>query len=260
MPNIITLLFVPWGKVARGHYFLGQVINWLLNIILTSAIANLMGNTDEVIMGILISIARLLTTYICVNLMIKRFHDLGEHPAKVLYILIPFVNIYFFFKLLLEKGADQTMTVTQAPTIGTSLSSDTPTTKSSIPVRGWIMIAILWMVAVWGGIFLTVINMVKSSEAYQLSLNELENNPAITAIYGNFTVWFMPMGSIQTSWPDGEASLQIELDGEKVNGNVYIYMTKEYGTWNMIEMVSVDEHNNQQYIIGGDEKSTMSDK
>jgi len=288
MPNLITLFFVPWGNASRKEYAIGLFGSQILSFIIIAMIGAFIVDTDESIGWFIGLLIRIMMTYVGINLMVKRLHDLWESGWKIFFMIIPFFNIYYFFRLLFEQWIDhpqeqstspdtqknipvieqqmsiatkdrttsvsrqQATTAAQAQREGINLQSNTDSTS---PIKR-IILGIIGVVIIWGGMFWGVANIVKSSGAYELSIHELETNPMITDIYGKFDVWFMPMGSIQTSWLDGEASIQIAIEGEKTKWEIYVDLIKEYGEWKMLEMVSVDENNRRQFIIGQDKTTT----
>ena len=288
MPNIISLFFQRWWSIQRGNYAIGLFGSWIVNFIIMALIGSFLTDTNESLWWSIGLLTRVVMTYIGINLMVKRLHNLWESGWKIFFMIIPFFNIYYFFRLLFEQWIDhpqaqstspdtqknipvieqqisiatkdrttsvsrqQATTAAQAQREGINLQSNTDSTS---PIKR-IILGIIGVVIIWGGMFWGVANIVKSSGAYELSIHELETNPMITDIYGKFDVWFMPMGSIQTSWLDGEASIQIAIEGEKTKWEIYVDLIKEYGEWKMLEMVSVDENNRRQFIIGQDKTTT----
>lgn len=82
--------------------------------------------------------------------------------------------------------------------------------------------------------------VMKQSEAYQLSLAEIQRNEEVRATLGEpFSPGFFVTGNVSTSGPDGQAGLQYSVTGSKAEGTVYVYATKHAGVWALAQ-VAVD--------------------
>lgn len=82
--------------------------------------------------------------------------------------------------------------------------------------------------------------VMKQSEAYQLSLAEIQRNEEVRATLGEpISPGFFVSGNVSTSGPDGKAALQYSVSGTKAEGTVYAYATKQAGVW-ALARVAVD--------------------
>ena len=238
MKNIVNVLFQWWGRISRKQYLIGLLLSWVLVVLFVVIIGLLISKKNVIGSMVVFPILRVAVAYISINLIIKRLHDLWKQWSNVLLILIPFFNIYYFFKLLIEKWEDKQNQYWKVIA-----------EEKKIPVIMRVIICIVWLWILIGGSIFSILWIIKNSEAYQLSLQEINTNSAITDIYWKFDVWFMPMWSISTSWPDGNASLQIKVQWEKNNGSIYVNLLMRYWKREIINMVSVNSETNQQYII-----------
>ncbi|PTB97352.1 RDD family protein [Marivirga lumbricoides] len=77
----------------------------------------------------------------------------------------------------------------------------------------------------------------KSSEAYKVAVNEIEQNQEILDKTGGIKGYgMMPAGSVNISNGMGYAQLEIKVEGNEVDLNVSVYLTKQPGgEWEIIE-------------------------
>lgn len=80
--------------------------------------------------------------------------------------------------------------------------------------------------------------VMKNSDAYKVSIQEIEQNDAIISEVGKITGYgMMPMGNINIKNGYGNAQLTIEVQGTKKNVNVFTHLTKEpNGEWKIEEI------------------------
>jgi len=84
-----------------------------------------------------------------------------------------------------------------------------------------------------GGIGVSVFSLIKSSDAYQLALQEAQAHPqAIEALGEPIEPGWWLTGSINVEGSSGNADFAIPLSGPKASGTLYIVANKEAGTWN----------------------------
>lgn len=78
----------------------------------------------------------------------------------------------------------------------------------------------------------------KNSDAYKISIMEIEKQPEIIAETGGIKGYgTMPSGSINISNDHGQAQLQIKVLGNKKDITIFTYLEKEpKGEWQVIEM------------------------
>ena len=83
---------------------------------------------------------------------------------------------------------------------------------------------------------LGITSILKSTGAYELATETVSTNEIVIAEIGEVTGFgFMPMGSISTSGPTGQADLAIGVKGERGEGTFYAEMVKELGEWKIIQ-------------------------
>ncbi len=86
-----------------------------------------------------------------------------------------------------------------------------------------------------GGLFLGITSILKSSGAYELATETVSTNEIVIAEIGEVTGFgFLPMGSISTAGPTGQADLSIGVKGERGEGTLYAEMVKELSEWKIL--------------------------
>ncbi|MCI5165641.1 MAG: hypothetical protein D3903_05980 [Candidatus Electrothrix sp. GM3_4] len=92
-------------------------------------------------------------------------------------------------------------------------------------------------------ITITTINgMIKSSEAFKISLATVQNNQeVIEAIGSPIESGFFVSGSFSTSGSSGEAELNYKIIGPNGEGITYVAAEKKIGEWNIFELVTYFE-------------------
>ena len=105
------------------------------------------------------------------------------------------------------------------------------------------------MAAFFVGIFMLVIKMLKG-EAYELSLKEIRDNPAVVEIIGGeITPSWYALGSINTSGPDGSAAIEYGITGNISSGTVYVYATKYAGEWTLDRVIFSNANNGKRITV-----------
>ncbi len=87
-------------------------------------------------------------------------------------------------------------------------------------------------------VLFTAGNAMKNSDAYKITVSEIEKNEQIISETGGIKGYgMMPTGGISISNGQGQAQLQIKVLGIKKDLNVNVYLEKEpNGQWEIIEM------------------------
>ena len=87
-------------------------------------------------------------------------------------------------------------------------------------------------------IFFFVFTMMKSTEAFQHSLDTARKDPEVIAALGEpiREGWFVT-GNTEESGPSGQAQLSIPLSGPKGGGTLYVEARKSAGEWRYATMV-----------------------
>lgn len=119
----------------------------------------------------------------------------------------------------------------------------------------WILLGILSFILFVGFAFSIVFLVMKlmKGEAYELSLLEISNNRQVIEIIGEPIQpgWFV-MGSVNTSGPEGSASLEYSIEGPNGSGKVYVYASRTVGEWKLDKVVVANVLNQQRInVVGG---------
>jgi len=95
------------GRYSRLEFLINSII-WgipsLLNGMIWSIYTNV--NYDQEIHKWMLFALLILFNLLYLNATVKRLHDIDKSGWYALYILIPFLGIFFLFYLLFSKGTD----------------------------------------------------------------------------------------------------------------------------------------------------------
>lgn len=118
------------------------------------------------------------------------------------------------------------------------------------PSPGWWQRNWKWFVPMLAAVLLTlfvaavlafmsaIFGMIKSSDAYQHSLQQAQRNPAAIAALGEpMKPGWLVMGNINVNGPSGNANLQIPLAGPKASGDLFVEAKKSAGAWSYQSLV-----------------------
>lgn len=99
----IKSLFSATGRVGRLAYFLPPfVMGMIAAILMGIGMIGADGSVNAIYyIGALVS---LLTSVVAIFQGIKRMHDLDKPGAHILFLLVPFYNIYIGIILLFKRG------------------------------------------------------------------------------------------------------------------------------------------------------------
>ncbi len=103
---------------------------------------------------------------------------------------------------------------------------------------GVLVASILFVV----GIFFFVTATLKSSEAYQLGVQALNDNTEAMTLLGPPVETGTAMGNINSSTGgSGDAELSFSVTGSKAHGKIYLKAHKDMGTWRLLgEQLEID--------------------
>jgi hypothetical protein len=115
------------------------------------------------------------------------------------------------------------------------------------PKKGWFARNWLWFLPVvglssfcvcclgCGGIFFGVMQTIKSSEAYQMALAHVQNDPEVRELLGEPIVeaGFMPLGQVNVNNGAGDAELYFQVSGPKGQASVSANALRENGQWEL---------------------------
>jgi len=94
------------------------------------------------------------------------------------------------------------------------------------------------LVFVFLPLFVISISSTLKGEAYDLSLKAINSNDEVAQLIGvPIESGFFVMGSIETSGPTGQASLQYSISGPKGEAEVDVFANKEIGEWKLNEVI-----------------------
>lgn len=119
----------------------------------------------------------------------------------------------------------------------------------------WILLGILSFILFVGFAFSIVFLVMKlmKGEAYELSLSEISNNRQVIDLIGEpIQPGWLVMGSVNTSGPEGSASLEYSIEGPNGSGKVYVYASRTVGEWKLDKVVVANVLNQQRInVVGG---------
>jgi hypothetical protein len=174
---------------------------------------------------------------------------LGNNTLIALLMWVPFVNIVMIFILGARGNAwawrnkawrdvDHFKRVQKAWAIWGLVS--------------WIAVIAIFA-AFTAFILITVSGVIKSSEPYKLSLEEIRASSAVQAVLGdNITDGFLPTGSISFNGPSGKADLGFEVSGSKGKGQAATIWERTAGQWDMRLLVITPEGGEPIVIVNKD--------
>jgi uncharacterized protein YjbI with pentapeptide repeats len=110
--NFVTNLFR--GRINRSSYFVGYLASFMVYfaIVLVYSLIPLAANSlihintylAAIVGVLLVLLAFVVAVLFWISLTIRRFHDIDKSGYYILWLLVPFINIYYWFVLLFEQG------------------------------------------------------------------------------------------------------------------------------------------------------------
>ena len=92
----------------------------------------------------------------------------------------------------------------------------------------------LLLIGFIGAIFLIVLGSLKSSDAYETSLQYFRSNPTVVSDLGTpIDDGLLPGGSINTSGASGHADLTFSLSGPKGEGSAHVIADRSAAGWSI---------------------------
>lgn len=92
-------LFWPDGRSGRQEYITALTLGFCLSV----AVMGLIGH-GGMVEGPAMILPILCMFGLPILTSIRRFHDLGEPTEQVVYLLLPIVGAWYFFRLLIKRG------------------------------------------------------------------------------------------------------------------------------------------------------------
>ena len=100
------------------------------------------------------------------------------------------------------------------------------------------LLVIMFFCSFIGLIFYGVTSMMKSTDAYQMALQEAKSSPEVVAAIGKPIVeGFFTTGSINTSGSSGSADMAIPISGPKGEAKIYVSAKQSAGKWTFNDLV-----------------------
>jgi len=103
MKNIFEKMgkfFATKGRINRAKFLIYSIFMVLLLNLITELYKGLLIQKFLVLLVFVISIVK----YISIT--VKRFHDIEMPGNNIILLIVPIINIYFYFLLLIKKGTD----------------------------------------------------------------------------------------------------------------------------------------------------------
>ncbi|MEZ5758846.1 MAG: cytochrome c oxidase assembly factor Coa1 family protein [Emcibacteraceae bacterium] len=163
---------------------------------------------------------------------------IGNSTYIALLMFIPFVNLIMIFIL----GAKGNEWAWQNRTWRDFEHFKTVQKK-------WRNAALIIFVVVFPLFFVGISGALKG-EAFDLSLAKIQENSNVIELIGTpIDAGFFVTGSVSTSGPTGEASLQYSISGPKGNAEAYVFAYKKFERWHLYEVVVIDEATEQKIQV-----------
>ena len=96
------------GRITRVNYLFGNIFLstgvWILAVVLFSATLSF----SEIASFLLYIFSIALIIFYNISFAVRRFHDIGRSAYNLLWLLVPFVSLYFYVVLLFKSGERKT--------------------------------------------------------------------------------------------------------------------------------------------------------
>jgi hypothetical protein len=102
----------------------------------------------------------------------------------------------------------------------------------------------------FGGLFFMIASSMKGSDAYKLTVAELNASQDVVQVIGHPISTGIPTGSMQTDGPDGKARLAFSVEGPTGKGMVYVEADKTMGQWHIEQAVFEDAKTRHRIDLG----------
>lgn len=101
----------------------------------------------------------------------------------------------------------------------------------------WSVIAYLFFIASFTGLFFVAMMSIKDSDAFKLAESQFESSRQAAELIGKPFSTGLPSGSIEVSEPGGKATVSFSVEGPKGEGTVYFDAVKELGQWKINSLI-----------------------
>lgn len=239
MNTIKFLFFSSKWRIWRWDYLLASAILaipviWVQFFLLSNP--NLLENIWQ--FTSIFFLSWIVGMFFVVNLIIKRLHDLGEKWTNIFYLLIPFVNIFYFFNIMLWKWTDW-------PNEFWDQESVFKLNKSS-----YIALGVTGMLLLWGFsyfIFQSITGIIMSHPAILDAKNITINDQRVKDIYGSNIVFGVWNVNIQENQLSGNANLDLPFEWNNLHWRMTETAVKVNWVW-VITNLSVKNGTNDIFL------------
>lgn len=109
-------------------------------------------------------------------------------------------------------------------------------TQRKWAIAGFVVLGFFFLLTV--GIVFLVQSVIKGSDAYQLTMEQLQSNPIVAEQLGDNIVagWFVAGSISYSGGGTGEASLSIPVEGDLGSARAFSYSTLENGNWTVRQL------------------------
>lgn len=116
--------------------------------------------------------------------------------------------------------------------------------------RKWTISGLILVLVVLPALFFVITGSMKHSDAFNMSLGELQNNPEIIALIGQpIEPGFLVTGSISSGTGSGKALLNYSIKGPKGEAEVQVAAIKEIDGWHIKELLVYSEGQENLFTI-----------
>jgi uncharacterized membrane protein YhaH (DUF805 family) len=134
--DVVALLFSLQGRIARASYWLGVCVSMALSA-LQYFISPPFGEVHDLTLALIAFAISLLNLWICICLMVKRYHDRGKSGWWFFFALIPIVGwIWSFIELGLLRGDEGSNDYGPDPVLGSNVAGDIATMRQQAAASG----------------------------------------------------------------------------------------------------------------------------
>lgn len=167
---------------------------------------------------------------------------IGNNVLLALLVFVPLFGFVWLF-VLGAKGSEWAWRNKRWDSVAHFQATQRKWAKwSVIALLAWVALAMLFAVGVF--------SMLKDSDAYKLAQARLDADERVAAIVGRPMSTGIPSGSIQTSGPDGAASLAFSVEGPRGKGQVFVEARKALGQWQIKRMVFEEDGSGRRLDLG----------
>ena len=153
---------------------------------------------------------------------------IGNNVLLALLVFVPFFGFIWMF-VVGARGSEWAWRNKRWDSVAQFQATQRKWARwGAVLLLAWVALAVLF--------FVGIVSLLKDSDAYKLAQARLDADERIAAIVGRPFSTGIPSGSIQTSGPDGTASLAFSVEGPRGKGQVFVEARKRLGQWTISRM------------------------